>query len=229
MTRWSIFISREAFDKLSETERDRILDSCVEEFVSKGYANASTNSIVGRLGIAKGSLFYWFGSKDGLYLHLIDRAGRRFVSHFRESVRDWPTEILARLRALVEASLSYLEGDSGNFRLYWAFLDGDATHLRDGYLSSRMSGGLEVWADWFSGVDTSDFRAPLEEVRRLLAWQLAGIKMELLSAADLARKPKSFRSAFLERLDTAIRLLAHAIYRHPAKWGYGKGEQHHED
>jgi AcrR family transcriptional regulator len=210
----------EAFLKLPEKERARILDACVEEFVSRGYEQASTNVMSEKLGIAKGSLFYWFGSKEDLYLHLIDRAGDLFAAAFRDSSREWPAEILARLRVLVEASLAFLDRNRNNYRLYAAFTSGEAKGLLDRYLRDRMPAGMAVWAGWFSGVDASDFRAPLGEVQRLLAWELAGIKMELAAAAAFHEPPADLRCRFLERIDSASRLMAHAIYHHPARWGY---------
>ena len=49
-------------------------DQVAERFAEHGYHQASVNRIVGRLGIAKGSLFQYFGSKEGLFRHLFARA-----------------------------------------------------------------------------------------------------------------------------------------------------------
>ena len=45
------------FERLDAGYQQRILVACVEEFSSNGYESASTNAIVRRAGISKGSLF----------------------------------------------------------------------------------------------------------------------------------------------------------------------------
>lgn len=62
----------ETFEKLPESKREQILQVCMEEFIENGYRNASTNTIVKRLGISKGLLFLYFKNKKGLYLYLVE-------------------------------------------------------------------------------------------------------------------------------------------------------------
>jgi TetR/AcrR family transcriptional regulator len=210
-----------AFDKLPEDERSRILAACLSEFADRGYAQASTNTIVKRLGIAKGSIFYWFGSKDALYMRLVDGAVESFMDALKETMHQWPDEILRRLRSITEASLGFLQQHPDGYRLFTAFMEGDARHLRDAYLKERMPAGLAVWANWFAGVDASDFRATPEEVQRLLMWVMAGIKVEMFALVGREGSTSDLRKQFMTRLDSVIGLLGHAIYRHPARWGYG--------
>ncbi len=43
-----------------------ILDASIQEFVEKGYENASMESIAARAGLTKGGLYYHFNSKDDI-------------------------------------------------------------------------------------------------------------------------------------------------------------------
>ncbi|MBK8020461.1 MAG: TetR/AcrR family transcriptional regulator [Chloroflexi bacterium] len=210
----------QAFEKLSEPERSRILSACVAEFTAHGYGQASTNNIVKQLGIPKGSLFYWFGSKDGLYLYLVDRAMKRFVEVFATAARDWPNEILARYRILIASSLAFLEQNPDHYRLVMTFMDGEARHLLGPYMQEHWQEGLSVWANWFAGVDVSDFRTSPEEVHRLLMWVLAGIKLEMYAMVDRQNPVGTAHPQFMEHIDMVIRLLSHSIYHHPERWGY---------
>ncbi len=210
-----------AFDKLPESERSHILSVCMSEFAEQGYKKASTNNIVKALAIPKGSIFYWFGNKDGLYLYLVDLSVQRFVEAFADAAQDWPTEILARLRMLIASSFTFLERNPDHYRLFMSFMDGEARHLLGPYLKEHWQEGLSVWTGWFAGIDTSDFRATPEEVQRLLMWVIGGIKVEMYALVDRHDPVGSARSYFMAQLDTVIRLLAHAIYLHPEQWGYG--------
>jgi TetR/AcrR family transcriptional regulator len=53
------------FHNLPFNKQERILDGALSEFAEKGYARASLNSLVARLGIAKGSIFQYFHDKAG--------------------------------------------------------------------------------------------------------------------------------------------------------------------
>lgn len=206
-----------AFLKLPRAEQDRVLAACADEFSAKGYTRASTNAIVRRLGIPKGSIFYWFGSRDGLYLHLVERAAARFAEVIGRKAAAWPSEILARMRIIAEASLDFLSIEPAQYRLFMSFMDGEARHLRDRFLQGRMPEGLKVWASWFEGVDTGDFLADPGEVRALLSWVMAGMKIEAFSRLGGEGPPADLRALLLGQLDRAIPMLAHAIYRHPER------------
>ncbi len=65
---------RPTFAKLPIDKQERILDAAVDEFSRWGYEKASINRMVGRLGIAKGSIFQYFGSKKNLYFHIFEHA-----------------------------------------------------------------------------------------------------------------------------------------------------------
>jgi AcrR family transcriptional regulator len=62
------------FENLAQEKRERVLAESLSEFAEHGYHLASINRIAARLAIAKGSLFQYFGSKEGLFRHLFARS-----------------------------------------------------------------------------------------------------------------------------------------------------------
>jgi len=62
----------DTFSKLPTEKRERIEAALVCEFADKGYQKASLNTVVGRLGIAKGSLYQYFTNKESIFLHVFD-------------------------------------------------------------------------------------------------------------------------------------------------------------
>ncbi len=51
-----------------------MLEVILEEFTENGCKGASTNAIVQKAGIPKGTLFYFFGSKKAMFLYALDEA-----------------------------------------------------------------------------------------------------------------------------------------------------------
>lgn len=81
-------------------DRERlILDAAAEEFGKKGYARGSTAEVAARAGITKPLIYEYFGSKDGLYLTCLERAGTRLVAAV-EAAQEGPPDITRGARTL---------------------------------------------------------------------------------------------------------------------------------
>lgn len=65
---------KDIFKRLPQEKQDRVLQAFLEEFAHNDYENASITSVVKELGIAKGSVYQYFGSKMELYRTLRDIA-----------------------------------------------------------------------------------------------------------------------------------------------------------
>ena len=61
---------RPRFAKLPLAQQQAILSAALEEFGAHGFHNASLNRIIETAGISKGSLYYYFDSKEDLYAHV---------------------------------------------------------------------------------------------------------------------------------------------------------------
>jgi len=66
--------------------RDRLLSGATELFASKGYAAASVREIVERAGVTKPVLYYYFGSKEGIYLDLMREPFSKFAALVEEAL-----------------------------------------------------------------------------------------------------------------------------------------------
>src|SRR5258705_8258376 len=75
----------------SEAKRARIVDTAMRHFAEQGYHAARVGDIAAQLGIAKGSVFQHFGSKDGLFFEVYKKAVRTFPAYL-----DAPAEISAQ-------------------------------------------------------------------------------------------------------------------------------------
>ena len=72
----------------SEAKRAHIIEAATRHFAEHGYHAARVGDIAAALGIAKGSIFQHFGSKDGLFFEVYKRAVRSFAKYL-----DVPTEV----------------------------------------------------------------------------------------------------------------------------------------
>lgn len=65
----------------SAAKRSRIVDAAMQHFAENGYHEARVGDMAEALGIAKGSIFQHFGSKDGLFFEVYKRAVRSFPKY----------------------------------------------------------------------------------------------------------------------------------------------------
>ena len=59
--------------KEAEIRKNEILDTAEKLFISKGYEKTSTTDILNEIGIARGTLYYHFKSKEDILIAMIDR------------------------------------------------------------------------------------------------------------------------------------------------------------
>jgi AcrR family transcriptional regulator len=75
----------------SAGKRAKIIDAAMRHFAEQGYHAARVGDIAAELGIAKGSVFQHFGSKDGLFFEVYKKAVRSFSRYL-----DAPIEVRER-------------------------------------------------------------------------------------------------------------------------------------
>src|ERR1700676_4860020 len=81
-------VARSALRPQTERKRERIVDVAMHHFAEHGYHDARVGDIAAELGIAKGSIFQHFGSKEALFLEVYKKATRSFAAYL-----DVPREV----------------------------------------------------------------------------------------------------------------------------------------
>jgi AcrR family transcriptional regulator len=67
-------MARPRFANLDCDTRNRILETAAEEFATRGFEGTSLNQLIDRLGISKGSFYYYFDDKADLFTTVVDHA-----------------------------------------------------------------------------------------------------------------------------------------------------------
>jgi AcrR family transcriptional regulator len=89
-----------------EGTRNKILNAALQEFSRHGLSGARIDAIAAESGINKGMIYYYFGSKEDLYVAALEESYRRF----RQIESEFQLESLApvaALRQLVSASFDF--------------------------------------------------------------------------------------------------------------------------
>ena len=83
--------------------RERVFAAAVELIAEQGFSGTTVDEIAGRAGVAKGTVFYNFGSKEQLFAELLRHGVGRLVTRLRTTIEGLHGQ--AALDALVRAEL----------------------------------------------------------------------------------------------------------------------------
>ncbi len=132
------------FQNLSQSKQQRITSIAIDEFSEKGFYGASINAIVQRLGIAKGSIFQYFGDKHGLFRFIFNMSIER-VKHYLKTVRDETVDenLFSRLEKTLTAGVTFIQKHPTIYKLYLKILFEPEIPYRSEMLLSLREYSLE--------------------------------------------------------------------------------------
>jgi len=98
--------------KEAEERRNEILDAAERLFGTKGFDNTSTNDILNEVGIARGTLYYHFKSKEDILDAMVNRMASRLVENASAIAAQHEIPVLQRLTQMMLAL--NVDGDLGH-------------------------------------------------------------------------------------------------------------------
>ena len=86
---------------LTEERKNQILDAAMKTFTEEGFHKARMSDIAETSGLSKGSLYWYFDSKDSLIIHLLERIFEPEIKDIKALLTD-PRSIEERLETYAE-------------------------------------------------------------------------------------------------------------------------------
>ncbi len=169
------------FESLPSSKKEIILKVCIEEFAEYGYENASTNRIVKKINMSKGSLFKYFNTKEELYSYVIDHVVRSITTEMAEDIRALPNKIFERVYRLAEIEFEIYIKKPIVYKLFKQAFTGRssiAQKLIEKYTIQADSYFDEIFRD----VACSDTKYDKEHIINLLKWVLTGYNEHFMEA-----------------------------------------------
>ncbi|KAA9161377.1 TetR/AcrR family transcriptional regulator [Amycolatopsis acidicola] len=128
----------------ADRTRAEILDVSTHEFADQGYAGARVNEIAAKTRTTKRMIYYYFGSKEGLYVAVLERA----YSVIRAQEQELDVEHLdpvEALRQLAELTFDHHESHPDFIRLVSIENTHHAEHLlKSSVLTTLANPALDV-------------------------------------------------------------------------------------
>ena len=119
---------KEAFDKIPEEKRKRVLDAATDEFANYGFENTSIQQIAKRAEISVGSVYKYFENKDELFAMVVKEnltLLEELLLHHSSSSED----VIVKAEKVLKDLLKFAKKHPQLIKLYCAITTGNNTEF----------------------------------------------------------------------------------------------------
>lgn len=201
----------------SAGKRARIVETALRQFADRGYHAARVEDVAAELGIAKGSIFQHFGSKEGLFLAVYKHAVSSLSSYLDAPEAMRRRGFFATLRYWLERTEHLIHDDWVPYRV--TLLGNYGTDLRlrreiNHFLVSQDPYGTTAFVRF--GLENGEIRRDIDPpmIVSMIDWLMERFQDALLTEEldpGLFRRQGSDPDRTRARIDQFIRLLQGAI------------------
>lgn len=192
-------------DQDGNAVRDRLLGAALQLFARKGFESASVRELTEAAKVTRPTLYYHFGSKEGLYLELVERLCATVEDSILRSLVPQGTARV-RLRSFVLKILDSIIEDAGNQRFFFVIsLDPRRNNLSSFHERMRNFIAAVVELLLEEGVEKGEFET--EDVKWITRVILALVDSFIYNQIFLAY-PNSYRDETEKMLDILLDQIA---------------------
>ena len=207
------------FNNLKPEKQKQIINAAIKEFVRNGFEKASTNEIVKRANISKGSLFNYFNSKKDLYLYLIEYSSKAIVN-LNEEIDLSETDLFKRIERVALQKFYVQQKYPQAFEFLASTKQEESVEVKD-IIKQRLNPTYnQAINKLYKDIDYSKFRegVDIEKAIEILNWTMFGVGekglKELFTFDDIGR----FGEKYLEEWNVYAELLKYSclLYTSPS-------------
>lgn len=201
----------------SEAKRARIVEVAIRHFAERGYNAARVEDIASQLGIAKGSVFQHFKSKDGLFFEAYKKAVQSFPRYMQAPPETQVGGFFEVLRYWLGRTENMVRDNWASYRIYLVGNYGTDLALRREINRFLVREDPYGWREFVSfGVSRGDLRSDLDVdmIGSILEWTMDRFQDALLTEEldpGLFRKSGPIPEKKETRIEQFLQLLRRAI------------------
>jgi len=201
----------------SEAKRARIVEVAIKHFADRGYSAARVEDIAAQLGIAKGSVFQHFKSKDGLFFEAYKKAVLSFPKYLQVPAELQQRGFFAVLRYWLARTEDMVRDNLASYRIYLVGNYGTDLALRKEINRFLVTEDPYGWREFVNfGVERGELRSDLDVdmMGSILEWTMDRFQDALLTEEldpGLFRKTGPVPEKKDARIEQFLELLRRAI------------------
>jgi len=201
----------------SEAKRGRIVEVAIRHFAERGYNAARVEDIAAQLGIAKGSVFQHFKSKDGLFFEAYKKAVQSFPRYMQAPAEAKAGGFFEILRYWLGRTENMVRDNWASYRIYLVGNYGTDLALRREINRFLVEEDPYGWREFVNfGVSRGELRSDLDTdmIGSILEWTMDRFQDALLTEEldpGLFRKSGPVPEKKEARIEQFVELLRRAV------------------
>ena len=124
--------------KPPEERRQELIETARELFMSQGYEKTMVGDIVRQVGVAQGLFYYYFRSKQDIFLAVINQFTEERIGELAVFLRDGHIPLLQRVRNLMHVLMDFLREMEAMYPKNQGDIAGEMTAIMRGHVSTMI-------------------------------------------------------------------------------------------
>jgi len=204
------------FNSLDTEKQKKIIVAALKEFAANGYELASTNQIVEEAGISKGSLFYYFKTKEELFKYLIEYSMDSVTDDYLKKIDFEEEDLIKKYRKMSKEKIRHYTNNPYVFNfLGTIYLNYKKIELADDLMERLFAIREKVRTNIFDNIDRSLFRddLPADQVIKLIRWSIEGYQQELFDDLQGKNISEIELESYWDEFDDFLDILRKIYYK----------------
>lgn len=209
-----IIIIYTKFINLKSEKQKAIINAAIMEFVQSGFEKASTNEIVKRSNISKGSLFNYFNSKKDLYVYLIEYSVQ-IIEQIIEQIDFNETDIFKRIENIGLKKLHIQQKFPQVFDFLVSAMQEESAEVKEIIHQKVEPIYAESTNKMYRNIDYDKFREgiDIEKAIEILNWTMFGFGEKGLKEINTFEDIGKFGEKYLEEWKVYSDILKYSFYK----------------
>ncbi len=170
-------------------KRIRILDAALKIFASRGFYNAKVSEVAKEAGVADGTIYLYFESKDALLIALFEDRMQRLIARANDEIARSEGTVLDKIRQAIALHLSLVVDDPDLAEFITVELRQSGKFIKE-YDNPKFTEYLRIFRDLIlAGQEQGLIRRTVDA--RLVVRAIFGALDELLLTLSLTHRNRS--------------------------------------
>lgn len=203
---------KQAFFKITEAKRAKIISACLEEFGTHGFDKAALDRIVEAAGISKGGLYEYISTKEELYLYIVELSYAKLYDYIRDTIeragRSLPDDLLERFSLVARTAIGFYVEHSAVIGII-----AGASRIEDPALADKAKEIFEShFARIFSSAGDAGLAVSKERLIEFLKWILVKTRNDFLKEIHTGSPIQKVTADYVEEWDFFLSVLRRGVY-----------------
>lgn len=202
------------FYKINPDKQKKIITSAVKEFVENGFDKASTNAIIEKADISKGSLFNYFKNKKGLYIFVVDYS-IEVVEDLYNQIDQSERDVFKRLEDTGLYKFEFQKEYPYVFDFLIASLKDESKIIKDVVSTKVQESQLKGMHLLYKNIDYSKFKEEIdiEKAIEILTWTMQGFADKFTERINTFEDIETFGEEYLKEWQDYSKILKNSFYK----------------